>query len=137
VRERELRDRLVRSRGQRGVPALRHLLDRDGGPKLTRSEAERRMLAIVRRAGLPEPEVNATLHGYEVDFLWREQRVVVEVDSYRFHSDPIAFQRDRDRSNDLQLRGYTILRVTWHDLSQRPAIVAARLRRILQPVVGE
>jgi hypothetical protein len=76
--ERDLRDQLDRNRGRAGTAALRSVLERAGGPKLTRSEAERVLLIAVRKAGLPEPEVNATVCGYEVDFLWRGKRLVVE-----------------------------------------------------------
>ncbi len=136
VTEAALREYVERSAGRPGVPALRRIFDLDGGPKFTRSRAERRMLALVRKAGLPEPEVNQDLDGYEIDFLWREQRLAVEVDSRRYHSDPLAYQADRDRSNDVQLRGYTILRVTWDDLVGRPAQVANRVRRALSATVG-
>ena len=64
-------------------------------PAMTRSEAEARFLALVRAAGLPEPETNVRVAGYEVDFLWREQRLVVEVDGFAFHSSREAFERDR------------------------------------------
>ncbi|MGH2952737.1 MAG: DUF559 domain-containing protein [Solirubrobacterales bacterium] len=136
VTEAELRGRVDQLAGRRGVPALRRVLGLEGGPKFTRSPAERRMLALVREAGLPVPEVNAELAGYEVDFLWRAERLAVEVDGRRYHSDPLAFQRDRDRSNDLQLRGYTVLRVTWRDLVDRPDVVANRIRRALSAAVG-
>jgi len=43
-------------------------------------------VTLIRRAQLPEPQVNVRLHGYEVDFHWRAQRVVVEIDGFRFHS---------------------------------------------------
>ncbi len=92
---------------------------------------ERLLLGLVRRRGLPEPEANARLHGYEVDFLWRERRVVVEMDSRAFHSDPLAFTRDRVRSNELQLRGYTVLRFTWSQVTREPELVVARIRAAL------
>jgi hypothetical protein len=50
-----------------GVRALRRLLDADHAPARTRSRAERPMLSLIRRAGLPEPEVNARLGRWEVD----------------------------------------------------------------------
>src|SRR4051812_36507603 len=65
--------------------------------ELTRSELERRFLALCRRHRLPLPEVNARVGPYEVDFLWRAQRVVVETDSWRHHGGRSAFQRDRAR----------------------------------------
>lgn len=69
VGRRELLNQLARNRGRRGTAPLRTLLEANGGPARTRSEAERRFLALVRRADLPEPETNVKLGPYEVDFL--------------------------------------------------------------------
>ncbi len=41
------------------------------------------MLALCRRHRLPRPDVNAKIDRYEVDFLWRDQRLIVEVDGWR------------------------------------------------------
>lgn len=64
---------------------------------------------------------------YEVDALWPEQRLVVEVDGYAFHSGRAAFERDRLRDADLQSAGLRVLRVTWRQLSANPEALAARL----------
>ena len=68
---------------RRGARALRLLATGDERPALTRSQAEERFLALIRAAELPSPEVNIPLHGFEVDFLWREHALVVEIDGYR------------------------------------------------------
>ncbi len=98
----QLRDVVRRMTGHRGAPIMRRLLERrdDGG--VTRSEAERLFLALVREAGLPEPETQVRLAGYTVDFLWRKERVGFEIDGYQFHTSRHAF--DRDRSKDLALK---------------------------------
>ena len=133
VRESDLRRQLGRCHGRRGAGRLRALLDREAEPAFTRSEMERILLRLIRRHELLEPETNAQLHGHEVDFLWREHRVVVETDGRAFHSDPLAFTRDRVRSNDLQLHGYTVLRFTWTQLTQGPELVVSRIRAALGP----
>jgi hypothetical protein len=79
-------DQIERNRGRRGVPALRRLLELERGPGLTRSEAERKMLTLVRAADLPAPMVNARWGRYELDFLWPDQRLVVEIDGYAYHT---------------------------------------------------
>jgi hypothetical protein len=61
-------------------------------PAFTRSEAERRLLELMRAARLPEPETNVRVVGHEVDLLWRAERLVVEVDGYAFHSSRGAFE---------------------------------------------
>ena len=80
---RALLDRVPTIAGRR---RLVRLLDREHGPAVTRSEAEERMLALVRGADLPEPQVNARRHGWEIDFFWPDARLAVEIDGFRFHS---------------------------------------------------
>jgi very-short-patch-repair endonuclease len=94
------------------------------------------MLRLIRRSGLPEPRVNVKLGRWRPDFYWPEHRVAAEFDSYEFHTDLGAFRRDREKSNDLQLRGVVVLRFTWHELTREPQAVVARLRRALQPPVA-
>jgi len=91
----ELRAQIERNEGRRGVAKLRRVLDLPGGPRRTRSPAERQMLRLLRRAGISGFETNARLHGYEVDLLWREEGLAVEVDGYDAHSGRVAFERDR------------------------------------------
>jgi very-short-patch-repair endonuclease len=127
----KIRQALDRAGRRPGVGVLRRLLQVEAGPALTRSEAEVRLLRLIRDAGLPRPEVNTRLGPYEVDFLWREQRLVVEVDGYRFHSSRQAFERDRVRDAELQAKGYRVMRVTWRQLIDEPTAVLARLGQAL------
>ncbi len=120
-----------RFRGRRGVARLRRLIGGADQPMLTRSEAEERFLSLVRAAELPSPEVNVLLDGYEVDFLWRDQRLVVEVDGYQFHSSRRAFERDRRRDADLQASGFSVLRLTWRQIVDEPYATIARTTRAL------
>lgn len=131
ARDRELEQLLERSRGRRGVKVLRRLIElaRDDG--LSRSEAERKLNALVHAARLPKPKANAQLHGFEVDFLWREQRVVVEVDGFAFHSSKRAFHRDRARDAMLNARGYAVTRITWEQLVAHPEEVIALIAGVL------
>jgi very-short-patch-repair endonuclease len=104
----------------RGAAMLRRIAGDGVAP--TRSELERRFLKAVLRAGLPRPDVNVKLGGYTVDFLWPDQRLVVELDGYRFHGHRLAFERDRIRDAELQLLGYTVLRFTWRQLRDEAAV---------------
>ena len=116
-----------------GARALRELLERE--PSFTRSEAERRLLSLPRRARLPKPHTNVRVAGHEVDALWPHQCLVIEVDGFAFHSSREAFERDRARDADLQAHGYRVMRVTWRQLTTRPEELAARLGAAL--VAGE
>lgn len=131
VGERDISDQLARNPGRAGTLALRAAAGLDGGPGFTRSEAESRMLSLIRAAGFPAPLVNARLGPYEVDFLWREHRLVVEVDGYAYHSHRRAFERDRERDATLAASGYTVVRITWRQLVDEPHAVVARIAAAL------
>ena len=121
-----------RSKGRRGARSLRALLDRAAGPTFTRSEAEQRLRRLLRDAGLPAAEANVKVGPYEVDMLWRAERLVAEVDGYAFHSTRSAFERDRARDADLQARGLRVLRFTWRQIVDQPAVVVARVTQLLK-----
>ncbi len=112
-----------------GTPALRRMLD--GGPKRTRSQPERKLLRLIRAAGLPEPETNVRIGRWEVDFLWREAGLVLEVDAYSTHSSPRAFERDRRKTAELQDLGASVHRVTPDQLDLEAPLAIARIRRAL------
>ena len=99
--------------------------------ELTRSELERRFLSLCRRYRLPRPEVNTRVGRFEVDFLWREKRLIVETDGWRAHGTRWSFEEDRARDVQLQLLGFHVLRFTYRQVLEEPAAVAATLRELL------
>lgn len=121
---------LVRAGAVAGARTLRALLE-SGSRGATRSEAERVLRRLVSAAGLPQPAINARLGPYEVDALWSGERLVVEVDGFRFHGTRRAFERDRRRDAELQAAGYRVVRFTWRQLDREPLAVAARLAALL------
>ncbi len=127
AREPDLRDQVDRNPGRRGIRNLRLLLDRSSNPARTRSVLEKRLLRIVRASNLPEPETNQWVETHNVDLLWRRHRLIVEADSYAFHSHSKPWARDLRKSNDLQLLGYRVLRFTWNDVTGRPEWVVGRI----------
>jgi hypothetical protein len=100
----------------------------------TRSWLEDRFRRFTARHGLPMPQTSATLahNGREVDALYPEQRLIVEVDSWSFHSSRASFERDRAKDADALAHGYRTLRVTDERLSRDGAQEAARIDRILR-----
>ena len=94
---------------------------------------ENRFLALCYDHGIPRPRVNSHVEGEEVDFVWPDRRLVVEVDGYRYHRAPSRFESDRERDVVLALAGWQVMRFTWTQLTERPAWVAravsARLGR--------
>jgi very-short-patch-repair endonuclease len=100
-------------------------------PRRTRTELESMFMALVRRHRLPRPEVNVKVDQYEVDFLWRDQRLIVEVDGWESHGTRSAFEEDRARDARLKLLGYDVLRFTWWQVGSDAHTVAATVRALL------
>ncbi|HWV87711.1 MAG TPA: DUF559 domain-containing protein [Capillimicrobium sp.] len=118
--------------GRRGLKGLRAaLLVTRPQDVLTRSELERRALRLIRTARLPRPAVNVKLLGHEVDLLWRERRLAVELDGRETHDTPNAFESDRRRDADRMAQGWRVLRLTWRQVVNDPAWVARRLTAVL------
>jgi very-short-patch-repair endonuclease len=126
---RVLRDLAAEPR--RGVRALRAILDEHSiGMRITRSELEAAFLDLLRRHRLPLPRTNVVVEGFEVDCVWTEQRLIVELDSHRHHRTAAAFERDRRRDRALTLAGWRVVRVTHRQLhDSRLADDLARLLR--------
>jgi very-short-patch-repair endonuclease len=99
---------------------------------LTRSGLERIFLQLCRRHRFPQPEVNARIGPYEVDFLWRDRRLIVETDGFRNHGHRDAFERDRAKDAHLQSMGFRVLRFTHRRVLDRTPVVAA-----LRPLLGQ
>lgn len=87
--------------------------------------------AFCERQGLPMPVMGATVCGYIVDALFVDENVIVELDSWDFHKDAIAFQTDRERDAETLARGFVTVRITWERIHEAPDREGARLRRIL------
>ena len=130
--ERRLQRIVARRPHRAGARALRAELERERGPALTRSEAERRMKQLLREAGLPAALTNQRIAGYEADFVWPERRLIVEVDGYQFHGHRAAFERDRKRDAAHTLAGYRVMRITWRALTEERMAVAVIIARALE-----
>jgi very-short-patch-repair endonuclease len=128
---------LSRAGGHQGRRRLAAVLERQtSGQTMTRSEAEERVLTLIRSARLAEPVVNAKVAGYEVDFFWPQHRFALEVDGYRFHSARGAFERDRRKDNDLRRAGVRTMRTTWWQVAEDSYALVADLAREVQPASG-
>jgi very-short-patch-repair endonuclease len=120
----------LRNKGRHGSPAARRLLQAaDGGAK---SEAERLFRRLLTRAGIGGWMANRRVAGYEVDFVFRDAKLAIEIDGFAFHSDSNDFQHDRIKQNAIALAGWQVLRFTWLDLTEYPERVLAEVRRALR-----
>jgi very-short-patch-repair endonuclease len=112
-------------RGRPGSQALRKAIAECATPVIYRSEFERVFHRLIKLAHLPEPIVNAPFNGWEIDFLWKERGIAIEVDGFRFHDAPRAKTIDPIKHNALTLAGLRVLRYRWHRVTrQRPAVIA-------------
>ncbi len=137
ITERTLRtshvvDLLSRAGGHRGRARLAALLEQEqGASTMTRSDGEERMLALIREAALPLPQVNAPFGPWELDFYWPEARFVVEVDGYPYHSSRYRFERDRRKDNDLRRADIEVMRIVRREINERSHGLVADLARAL------
>jgi hypothetical protein len=121
VRWSELQRMVARGRGRRGIGRLRRVaMEVDPRAVDAKSSLEVDFLALCREFGLPMPQVNVFAEEYLVDFLWPAQRIVVETDSYSYHGDRPAFERDHERTVALTAAGYEVHRATHRMLAWNP-----------------
>jgi very-short-patch-repair endonuclease len=129
---------LERYPGRRGSVVLARLAGRKAlSVGRTRNELEEAFLALIDRGGLPRPRMNAhlALRGrfFEVDCLWEELRVAIELDGGAVHRTTRAFHKDRERDRILTAEHWTALRVTWEHILETPTELVDDLRLILTP----
>jgi hypothetical protein len=109
---------LTRANGRRGTGVVRSVLaELRDEPEVTLSDAEDLFLDLCRRADLPRPAVNQWVFvddgpPLRADFLWRAQRLIVEVDSWQFHGTRAGFEGDRLRDQRARLARWEPIRFT-------------------------
>lgn len=129
---------LERHPGRKGSLLLARLASRKTLPVgITRNDLEEAFLALVDRHKLPRPRMNVhvPLRGrfYEIDCLWEDRKVAIELDGGGAHGTTRAFQKDRERDRILLAEGYRTARITWDHIHDTPQEVADDLRLILTP----
>jgi very-short-patch-repair endonuclease len=129
----ELEVVLKRNQGRRGAARLATVLGDDSTRGITRSRAERAFRKLIRDAGLPPPLVNQPLGRCVPDFMWRDERLIVEIDSYGFHGGPGGFRRDHDKDFVYRNAGFDVLRPTRNQVVFEPARVLVAVVRALAP----
>jgi hypothetical protein len=120
---------IERANGRRNLTVLERALALNAlGSAGTKSALEDRFLQIIRAAGRPDPVPNAAVQTHsgpiEVDFLWPDQRLCVEIDGPG-HDRPRTNAEDRRRDRALRAAGHEVLRFAGAEI--RPEAVLARL----------
>lgn len=125
------------TKGKHGPALLARLLKvRGEGAVVPTTILETKLVRLLRTAKLP---IGKAQHVFpekgrpiaRVDFVYPEQRVVIEVDGTRWHAGRRARVRDAERDNYLNIRGWIVLRFTWFDLVERPTYVVGQIRDAL------
>jgi Transcriptional regulator, AbiEi antitoxin/Protein of unknown function (DUF559) len=123
---------IKRRRGCKGVGKLRRVaLEVNPEALETRSDSEVDFLALWREESSIAPAVNVLVEGHLVDFLWSEQKVIVETDSWSHHGDRPTFEDDHQRDVDLIAAGYQVHRTTYMMLQRNPGPFIKNVRRAL------
>jgi predicted transcriptional regulator of viral defense system len=122
-----IEDQLARNSTRPAARRVKQLLEEHYiGSTPTQSELEEAFLALCRRLRLPEPKVSRwiDLHDGEpmiwADFVWFEQRVIVETDGDKFHGTHQARERDPRRDQRAIVAGWMPVRTTWRQVMRRP-----------------
>jgi hypothetical protein len=107
-------------------PRLGPLIDPQQHP--TRSYLEDDFVTWIKQHHLPMPRINATLNGHEVDVLYEDQKLIIELDDWRYHQGRQAFNHDHARDAAHRAIGYDTIRYTGEQLTDAEAV---NLRRRL------
>lgn len=125
--------RIPRGCGLAGARLLWSVIDEHlPGTTISRSDYEEAMLALCRRYGLPQPVMNRHIGVWEADFLWPEYRLVVEVQSTKFHATSQRMARDSIKEGELMAAGYLVLHVVDRHIVHEPKRVAGLVAGVLR-----
>lgn len=129
----DLLDRYPRRQGTRAIRQI--LATQRLGEDITKEELEALFRAFIIERGIPKPLFNASIEvdgiRLEPDCLWRDQRLIVEVDGGGPHNTRAAIERDKRRDRLLAGAGWLVIRVTWRQLHDEPDALERDLRRTL------
>lgn len=126
-------------RGRGGTVVLRRLLaERGEGYVATESVLEDLLCAVLDRHGLPQPCRQRNIGGLDdrigrVDFLYVDERLVIEVDGRKNHTALLDREGDAWRDMELAAAGFRVVRITWAQLNDDPRRFVSNLRKLLAP----
>jgi hypothetical protein len=116
--------------GRRGIVHVRELIPLADSLAESPMESEARLMMF--DGGLPTPAlqhevIDAEGRLWRVDFAWLDQKVAVEYDGFDWHSDPVAFRRDRLKRAALRTVGWEVTSITYDDVRRRPYETVRRI----------
>ena len=124
-------------RGVRGTRKFRSILAERVADTSTGSGAETEILFHMRRARLPEPELQYELFSLQgermlLDFYWPTLGKAIEIDGLDAHSSADALDHDLKRQNALLDLGIELRRFTARAVRRDPDAVVTEIRRFLE-----
>lgn len=132
----ELREAAARQRYWKGASLVVNILEFASGKSESVLESQFRLL--FRRYGIVQPEQQVELRDpagvlwARLDFLWRAQQVVLEVDGAAKYTDPAyggdtvrRFTKEKERDRRLQCAGLTVIHASAADLRQPGELLQA------------
>jgi hypothetical protein len=134
-----IEDQLSRNSTRTAAGKTRALLaEHYPGSTPTESQLEEAFLALCRRADLPPPELQQWINlpdggnPIRADFLWREERVIVETDGERVHGTRQRRRSDRRKDQRLTVYGFRPVRTDPQQVFRRPGELEARLKALIR-----
>jgi very-short-patch-repair endonuclease len=132
-------DQLIRHarRGRNGVGALRALLDERYQAGVGDTVLEGAFIRELHRRALLEPVPQLKIYDSagrfiaRVDYAYPDLKIAIELDSLKYHGDPI-FESDRDKRLRLTVAGWIVIEVTWKMLVGNPDEVFRRLISVMR-----
>jgi predicted transcriptional regulator of viral defense system len=122
---------LATANGRRGAPILASLLD-DFQPVETQSELEALFLPL---CPIP-PEEQYWIDGYRADFAWPAHMLIAETEGWEVHGTRTAFEKDRERLQELMARGWRVVMFTYRQVSDDPERIRRILTQLLTPAAS-
>jgi very-short-patch-repair endonuclease len=104
------------------------------------SKPERLFHRLLRDAGITGWQANrpVILRGstFYVDVIFRELKLIIEIDGRLYHTEAEVFETDRRRQNLLVLDGWCVLRFTWTMIEEHPEEVIAMICEAIEMLTG-
>ena len=124
-------------RGLKGAAKVRAAMGRHL-PQLAKCEngLEREYVLLCEGYGIPIPDPNVPIGRFRPDMLWRELRLVVELDGWRAHHTDAQLQSDARKQAALEARGLKVVRFTRAEVFERRDWVARETRRHVREAGG-
>ena len=126
---------IVGRSGKPGTKNLRAVVEERLGPGLIGTPLERagnKLLLSIDGPSLRFEYQVPWRPEHRFDAAYPTRKLAIEWDSWRWHLQASAFDRDRERDREAIIHGWRVLRFTWADVIEGPHKVVATVRQALE-----